>query len=255
MNSNTVASQKTSADRIFKSGKPFSIIEIPSELMPDQTIVLIAKYNQTNRKTGLMVQLSILDTSIQAVHKIDGSIPNGQGCSESQCTAFKACYVRSNIQHIFPMTGVLNRYKAGELPSIHWIDFVVLCQDKNVRFGEFGDPAAINIRYVEELAYRAKNHTGYTHQWKTCNQDLRFFFMASVETQADYDQAVSMGWKCFFVGADPIKGKIMQCPNESKANLQCQDCMLCNGAKTKFSISIQPHGRQGKHINPLRVLS
>lgn len=238
------------SSQVFFSGKPFSVIEIPSAIRPDRNVVIVAKYNANNKKTGLMVQISILDTSLN-LRKIDGSEENGQGCSRPQCSAFDGCYVRSFFAHVGSIDKNLNDYRAGTLPKMNWVSFMALINGLDVRLGEFGDPAAMGLRYVEEIARRARKHTGYTHRWKSCDQDLRFFLMASVENQPDYDLARKMGWKCFYVGGNPVKGDVMQCPNEGPSGLLCNQCGLCKGANAKFSISIEPHGQQKKKIGVL----
>lgn len=231
------------AAEAFWSGQPFVVGEFDSQIMPGRKIVLIAKRNDNNKKTGMMIQLAILDIDIDQ-KKNDGTEPNGQGCSKSQCSAFDGCYVAAFHFHIIRMQQALELYKSGKLPKISWKQFKKLIKKSKtpIRIGEYGDPTALPFELVKELTDIAE-HTGYTHQWRTCDQRFSQLLFASVENQADADLAESMGWKYFAVNLEPVKGKSISCPAESKKT-QCSRCLICSGNKSKYHVVIKAHGQR-----------
>jgi len=128
-----------------------------------------------------------------------------------------------------------------------------------VRIGSFGDPAAVPISVWSVLLEDSVGHTGFTHMWRTCNQMLRLWCMASVDTPEERDEAQKMGWRTFLVvpekDADPFYGKITDtlfsykrrfgvdilCPATDphpKRNTTCATCLLCNGIGGNCSKSI-----------------
>lgn len=237
------------ATEAFWTGKPIAVGEFPSAIMPDRKIVLIAKLNDHNSKTGRMIQLSFCDTSINQL-KIDGDVPNGQGCSRSQCGAFDACYVRNFHFHIMRIQQALQSYIDGTIPKMTFKSFLNLVRKCNspVRFGEFGDPCSISFDIVSKIAKASRiGHSGYTHQWKTADQRFSTILMASVENEKDYQLAKSMGWKSFGINLPAVKGERINCPADKQA-YKCETCLLCHGNKAKVSIVIESHGHGKKKL-------
>jgi hypothetical protein len=92
-------------------------------------------------------------------------------------------------------------------------------------------------------------HTGYTHQWRTCDQALKDYCMASVDSHEEYVLAKSMGWRCFRVVESfdqKVKNEVI-CPNTS-TGITCAECGACDGAgrKLKGDIVIEVHGTSAK---------
>jgi hypothetical protein len=236
-----------SAIKAFYTGKPICIGRFDSTLS-DGEVIIIAKM-RANKKTGLMIQLAFLDPSIDQ-KKIDPSKENGQGC-DKRCTAFEACYVQAFAFHIGSIQHALDDYNSGKMEYMLFSTFLALVTELNlpVRFGEFGDPSSVDYSVIKRIADACGliGHTGYTHHWRSCDQRLKNYFMASVENQSDYELAKSMGWRCFFVGGLPVQGESITCLNSS-ANLNCVDCKLCAGTKFRFDVVIDAHGRNAKKI-------
>ena len=46
-----------------------------------------------------------------------------------------------------------------------------------IRLGSYGDPAAVPIEIWDNLCSVAANYTGYTHQWATCDPNLKNYCM------------------------------------------------------------------------------
>ena len=144
-----------------------------------------------------------------------------------------------------------------------------------VRIGSYGDPAAVPAQVWEALISSATMWTGYTHQWRLPqSQPLKAFLMASVDSEAEAQQARSWGWRTFRVrekGGPIVAGHEITCPAsdealEAKAQdlaarasagdkkaaqqleqgrlIQCVDCKACQGvaARTKRSVVIEKHG-------------
>jgi len=116
-----------------------------------------------------------------------------------------------------------------------------------IRFGAYGDPAAVPARVWETLSGACPRWLGYTHAWRTCDPALRAYCMASVDSPAEYAEAVAAGWRTFRVrGKDQplIKGEIA-CPASAEAGkvAVCADCSLCMGTSRKAKqIAIIAHG-------------
>jgi hypothetical protein len=119
-----------------------------------------------------------------------------------------------------------------------------------IRFGAYGDPAALPVDLLLNLASVASRRTGYTHQWRTCDQRLRAVLMASCDNTKDCDDAHAMGWRTFRVSTDgaPLDGEVV-CPATTERALSCVDCGLCSGATvarpTPWSRPEGPRGPSG----------
>ena len=121
---------------------------------------------------------------------------------------------------------------------------------REVRFGSWGDPAAIPRPVFLEMAKFAVKWTGYTHQWRRF-RGLRFWLMASVDTLVERDHARRLGFRTFRVTKDPeqTKGET-QCPaTRPGLEVTCRDCILCNGVQEsdevhrRADITAPAHGR------------
>lgn len=101
------------------------------------------------------------------------------------------------------------------------------------------------------LLRHAAGWTGYTHQWRTCEQAYRAILMASVDSTAEQQLARSMGWRTFRVrssNGDLVDHEIT-CPASIEAGhvATCESCGLCRGlARSAKSIAITVHGSRVK---------
>jgi hypothetical protein len=123
-----------------------------------------------------------------------------------------------------------------------------------IRFGTYGDPAAVPRRIWEAMVSKSAGRTGYTHQWR----DLRFawlkaYVMASVDTLEEAAEAQAMGWRTFRV-APPVgwtkEAAESLCPasEEGGKATTCDRCQLCSGTKGKGkrNIVIPNHSTQAR---------
>jgi len=116
-----------------------------------------------------------------------------------------------------------------------------------IRFGAYGDPAAVPTRVWEALAGVSIRYLGYTHQWRTCDPELARYCMASVDSPEEYGEARAAGWRTFRVRTSdqPLDRGEIVCPASAEAGKRavCADCSLCMGTgRPAKSIAIIAHG-------------
>jgi site-specific DNA-cytosine methylase len=210
-------------------------------LIDGGNIAAILTLKSLNEKTGNMAQLWILTADLNPVVAVK------EGKDESVCGKchFRhhlggACYVFVGQE---PLT-VWKAWKNGAYPKLP-IQYYTTLTGLPIRFGAYGDPAAIPLNILTELKKYASNNTGYTHQWKSNSaSDLKDSCMASVDNPEEYKEAHDMGWRTFRVMKPEeqlLPGEIM-CPNLT-AGVQCKDCQLCSGnAIEAKNIAIPVHG-------------
>lgn len=197
-----------------------------------------------NRKTGQMVQTWILPRDVEPHTAVKtgedatvcGDCPH-RPANEGTCyvTVFQA-----------PLS-VHRAYHRGSYPAFE----VEAFRGRQVRFGAWGDPAAVPTEVWANIAAVASGHTGYTHQWKTADPALAPYCMASADNADDRAMAHGMGWRTFRtrLESEPrLKGEAV-CPASAEAGhkLTCSDCMACSGSTGKRGdIVIIAHGTASK---------
>jgi len=119
---------------------------------------------------------------------------------------------------------------------------ITLATERNFRAGAYGDPAFVPYAVWQALYGDDTEGTGYTHQWRTCDQRLSAYMMASVQNEAEAAEAVAMGWRYYRVdldGVGALEGEVV-CPEQSRG-VQCDDCRLCGGnRKPAKNVVIKP---------------
>lgn len=195
--------------------------------------------DSTNSKTGGMLQTWIMRADIEPTKAL------GTGDDVSVCGNCKhrssSCYVAT---HMAPLV-IWKAYKRGIYPKLASTTVI-----SNVRFGSYGDPAAIPKRIWSRLLSRANNHTAYTHQWRDLSA-LRSMAMASVDTEAEAYEAQAKGWRTFRVRLphEPLLSNEIMCPASKEAGQRttCNDCNLCSGNYSNGkNIAIIVHGSPSK---------
>jgi hypothetical protein len=117
-----------------------------------------------------------------------------------------------------------------------------------IRLGAYGDPASVPFETIQTLIAGRPGHTGYTHQWKTCDPRFKSILMASVDSEAEAAEAQALGWRTFRVDDSDnptINANEIACPasKESGYLTTCDRCQLCAGAdKVAKSVVIKKHG-------------
>lgn len=222
-----------------KQKKPIGIVlwRGKSELDGERIAVIATgvfnkKRATTNRKTGDMIQTYIIRADIHPMlaRRLgeDKSV-----CGDCMHREQSTCYV--NLCH-----GPINVYLAlidGSYKDYE-PDDIELFNNKFIRIGTYGDPAAVPLEVWENICRVAKGWTGYTHQWKKCNPLLKKYCMASVDSieryNVEYEKAQSMGWRTFRVreSENNLVGEnefICPASKERGAVTTCQKCGQCSG--------------------------
>ena len=211
--------------------KGYVIYDGPSRL-DEKPIIAILTLESKNVKTGNMAQLWIMARDkMPHIAKKNGNDSSVCG----NCPIKEGCYVDLSKAPL----SVWNSFHRGIYPAIQWGKTDL--SQYFIRYGAYGDGAALPLWIISALARNARDFTGYTHQWKRF-KSMNKFFMASVESEKLAIQAQSRGFRTFRVrqpGAELLPGEI-ECP--SGAGVQCIDCRLCNGSKQARNISIEAHG-------------
>jgi len=221
------------------------VYEGPSELNGKPIVAIITGLvtPSTNRKTGPMAQLWILDATTEP------HVAVKTGEDESVCGD---CPARNKWCYVTTFQGPLSIYRTWKRGGYQQYDRELL-RGIVLRFGAYGDPAAVPIGRLEEIGGIVSRFTGYTHQWKRCDRKLRHLCMASVDTVSDQREAAASGWRTFRVSSPDsprLRGESI-CPASEEAGhkINCYDCGACDGRrrpKVKSHIVIQAHGAKTK---------
>jgi len=236
-------------------------------------IVGIATFGTKNTKTGNLVQTWILrsdmhpgsaintgdDVSICGTCPLRGIIRPAAERSDKRSVQFgdttnkgRSCYVL--VQNA--PTQIYHGYQRGIYPILDQSHRKYM-MGKGLRFGAYGDPVAIPIRFWNSLAKfcTGKSAPGYTHQWKDARfQAWKRKVMASTHTLAENELASSMGWRTFRTIADltaKTAGEIV-CPASAEGGYKanCEMCGACDGRRDmsdgRKSVVILAHGSGGK---------
>lgn len=208
-----------------------------------------------NSKTGPMLQVYVL---------VDGMTPNEAIVAGVDRAICGDCPLRSS-------TGVVGRgcyvtwwqgpsqvYKAiraGKYSDVQSqpVAFARSIAGRAVRFTAYGDIAFVPTRIWSMMLEHVNRWTAYTHQWRTCDQDLRAFAMASVGSRQEYLEARAMGWRTFRVRqpGEPLADDEFVCPasREGRYRSTCLKCNLCRGTATAArNVAIYPHGQRAKWV-------
>ena len=229
------------------------LYEGPSLLGNGEEIVVIGINTSQNIKTGGMLQTYILNMHETPLNSMKGE--EGQAICGNCKHRGTSCYVRVEQAP----TGIYKAYKRGSYPKLTEQETIEFFSGQHVRMGTYGDPAAINGYQWRIWLQKAKGNTGYTHQWRTT--DIKDLCMASTDTNEEYYEAKSLGWRCFNVmnknQQQPV-GKSFICPASEAMGkkVQCHDCMACNGTQNGATadIMIEVHGVSHK-VNKFKELT
>lgn len=219
----------------------------PSLIDGEHIVAIATGFGRSrNRKVGKAIQVWILvadKNPAQALREgSDKSI-----CGNCKHRHFRSCYV--NIAH-----GPGHIYKAWQRDVYHELTDYSVFSGRFVRFGAYGDPAAVPTYIWQNIASVCDGWTGYTHRWKQCDNELKHYCMASCDTQKESIDARSRGWRPFYVrqDGDDIPDGFFVCPasNEAGKRLTCSQCRACQGGEYRGqgSPTIIAHGPSWKQV-------
>lgn len=207
------------------------IYEGPSAI-DDEPIVVIANgfKKSGNRKTGKeTIQTWIIRQDIAPVDALaegeDYSV-----CGDCFHRHARSCYV--NPMH--GPTQVYNAYHNGSYVKAT-PEALEAFRGQYVRFGSYGDPAAVPVSVWRSIAEVADRWTGYTHAWRNCDPELKHYCMASCDLEDEVYLARKKGFKPFYVRqeGEPIPAGMFVCPASDEAGKKrtCADCTACQGGE------------------------
>ena len=218
-----------------------------------------------NRKTGKLIQTWILREDVDpltATHTGDDSsicgacphrgliVPATDGEHETKNEG-RSCYVKVWQAPL----NVWKSYKRGIYPEMDYMDLGWLFSGQPVRFGSYGDPAAIPLNIIDVIGMAAEFTTGYTHQWREVDTGYAKWLMASADNASDRFMARAFGYRTFRVRSanEELGKKEIACPasKEMGQKTNCAACKACGGtsAKAKVDIAIMAHGEPAKVNN------
>ncbi len=127
-----------------------------------------------------------------------------------------------------------------------------------LRLTGIGDIGRSGVAVADSVASEARAAglalVGYTHHWREPGVKAAWGgrLMASTETMADADRAVSEGWRAtVIVPADaprtsttPAGRKVVVCPAQVRDSVVCNTCRLCDASKPGPVIAFRAHGQQ-----------
>jgi hypothetical protein len=136
---------------------------------------------------------------------------------------------------------------------------------REIRLGAYGDPCAVDYEVWHNIVQIVPKWTGYTHQWRTCDQRFRHLLMASTHSIVENAIAHKMGWRTFRakLPGEELQANEFYCPSDR--GIECRDCRACDGThletrrSTMRSVAIDVHGSTPKlkramlTLNGLRV--
>jgi hypothetical protein len=209
---------------------------------PIVMIVNCVERPSKNEKTGSMLQTWILRSDIHPSEAI------ANGDDESICGQCPRRHGASGDCYVLERTiaSVWQAYKRGTYPHLH--EFRMF-ERRAIRIGSYGDPAAVPVELIADLVRHTRGHTAYTHQWRTCDQRLRDWCMASTDSVDDFHDAQRGGWRSYRVRAvgdtRRVEGESV-CPGSADGGykLTCIECMACAGAGRgrRADIVVSAHG-------------
>lgn len=219
-------------------------------LRKDGTPIKSRAKSSANEKTGDMIQIHIMVDGILPLDALKagadtavcGTCPHRSKASGGT----SACYVNLGKGQNSSMRSHMNK---GSVPFD-----VSRFAGQKVRFGAYGDPAAVPFHIWKSIADVAEGVTGYTHQWRTADPRFADYCMASADSADEGREARRIGYRNFIVrpvGSEKPKGAVV-CPASAEAGKKtvCATCMACGGNNNgrKHDITIIVHGPTKKHF-------
>lgn len=215
-----------------------------SQFNPGKKVVAVLTFGSANTKTGDMHQVWIMLTDMsplkacqtgedQAVCgdcEFRPSVKTGDPKDDPA-----SCYVST-----YRMGPMWRSYKSGSYPQYSSDPefYDALLKGGLVRWGSYGEPVLIPLDLVKHIIGLSSAWTGYTHAWdQEFAAPFKNYFMASVQNEDMYYDAVSKGWRTFRVrGFDaPLLPGESICPASIEFELskgvdvECKDCLICGG--------------------------
>lgn len=176
----------------------------------------------------------------------------------------KGCYAHSGA---VAMGADSARRGARKAPERYTIDAAIRGAARSARMlratgiGDIGRSGrAVADQIVSAASAAGLALVGYTHHWREPAVKAAWGgrLMASTETLADADRAVSEGWRATVVvaadhprtSATPAGRKVVVCPAQAAEDrgVTCNSCRLCDASRPGPVIAFRAHGNQKDKI-------
>lgn len=222
------------------------LYEGPSALGAGNVVVVMTGIESasTNSKTADMLQSWILPADEPPTEA------SRSGLDVLVCGDCKHRPIKGGVCYVNLAWGpyaVWKAWKAGKYTSMDSEAAGTLLAGSLVRFGAWGDPAAVPLETWTPLLPRLRAWTGYTHQWKGLGPEWREWLMASVDSPAERAEAKAAGWRTFR-GKEPedplLPGEVL-CLSDWMG-IPCGQCKGCDGlaGRRKLDYVINYHGNR-----------
>ncbi len=207
----------------------------------------------SNRRTGRLLQSWILQQDSVPTYAAKNGLDQGIcGNCPLKLSNLGSCYV-----NLLPVNNIYRKYVTGTYPKFTAKEIAVLeryCYP--IRIGSYGDATAIPFEVWEPIILATNKFTGYTRRWKNCNTHWKQYLMASVHSEVEAKEAQLKGWRTFRIVApdSPLMLNEILCRNTEDDRIQCENCLLCDGASSKPNIADRVHGLNWKVSNFLKYI-
>lgn len=242
-------------------------------------IALIAIVNSSNRKTGGMLQTYIIRSDIAPIeaNRIGADFSICGDChlrgkadpaKESGLALERGCYVNLGqgatiVYKTFDKSGypVLALEFSEPFGVLGYSSLLAhYGANQNIRCGTYGDPLAVPYWVWKALLSKARNWTGYTHQFKTLSTvgeklTASNFCMISADTLTEAQKHWREGRRTFrtvinTAAIDPANEIICPATKEGGEKTTCEFCNLCKGSTIGAkNIAAVVHGSGAKHAS------
>tara|TARA_Y100000034_G_scaffold129393_1_gene185758 strand:- start:269 stop:1051 length:783 start_codon:yes stop_codon:yes gene_type:complete len=223
----------------------------PSVFDGEQIVAIATGFKRSrNPKTGKAIQIWIIRADI-APHEALQTGDDFSVCFHCKHAKFGSCYVNLgmgpwNIYQAY----LEGKYKMATKRSLEYF------RGKTVRLGAYGDPGAVPVDIWDSICGVAKSWLGYTHAWRyKLALPVKKYCMASCDTEKEAMEAISRGWKPFYVRSenDAIPAGFFSCPASAEAGkrLTCEDCGVCKGGEHREgqgAVTLLRHGPSFKKV-------
>jgi len=202
---------------------------------------VVATKGTQNRKTGDMIQIWIILTDTHPSAAVDSGLDASTICRGCPFAAGNGCYV---LTHQAP-AAIWRKLQRGGYDYLPPSDYSQFFGGRAVRFGAYGNPTLLPFSIAKAIAKESRGWTGYFHNWnempKAEMKQWNSLFMASTETKDSLVLADKLKLRTFHVSPEKPENAV-ECLADSR-NLQCAQCLLCQGTSKKAKpVWINPHG-------------
>ena len=213
-----------------------------------KSVITGTKTESANVKTGDMAQMWIM---VAEERPTDAAKPGADSAVCGECPHRPLLAKINNVAPCYVNLGQApNGVYRSEYPN------GVPTIKKPLRLGAYGEPTALPFELVRDAVNNADGHTGYTHQWRTCDPRFKTLLMASVDSIEEQIEAQAQGWRTFRVRKNSNSDRRLashlrktlaneiSCPASKEAGFrtQCADCRLCAGTRRDAkNIEINAH--------------